>query len=46
MCGVSRDTIRLWEAVGLIPTAARGENRYREWQREDIARVVEKLERR
>jgi DNA-binding transcriptional MerR regulator len=46
MCEVSKDTIRLWEAAGLIPTAERGANRYREWSRDDIARVVEILAKR
>lgn len=39
MCGVSPDTIRHYERVGVIPRAARGANGYRSFPREVIERV-------
>lgn len=38
-CGVSRDTLRHYEKVGVIPTASRGANGYREYDAETIRRV-------
>lgn len=39
MCGVSPDTIRHYERVGVIPRAARGANGYRVFPREVVERV-------
>ena len=37
MCGVSAQTIRLWEDAGNIPSSTRDENGYRYW--DDIEEV-------
>lgn len=39
ICGVSPDTIRHYERVGVLPAAVRGENRYRRFPPESVARV-------
>lgn len=39
MCGVSPDTIRHYERVGVIPHAARGANGYRSFPRAAVERV-------
>src|SRR5688572_1402784 len=39
MCGVSPDTIRHYERVGVIPRAARGANGYRSFPRAIVERV-------
>jgi DNA-binding transcriptional MerR regulator len=38
-CGVSADTVRHYERVGVIPAAARGPNGYRSYPRETVERV-------
>ena len=40
LCGVSPDTIRHYEHLGVIPKAARGSNGYRHFPRETAARVM------
>ena len=40
MCGVSPDTIRHYERVGVLPRAVRGANGYRIFPREAAARVM------
>lgn len=40
LCGVSPDTIRHYERVGVIPAAVRGENGYRRFPRETVDRVL------
>jgi DNA-binding transcriptional MerR regulator len=39
-CGVSPDTVRHYERVGVLPGAVRGSNGYRRFPRESIARVL------
>lgn len=39
MCGVSPDTIRHYERVGVLPGAVRGSNGYRRFPRESVERV-------
>ena len=39
ICGVSPDTIRHYERVGVLPAAVRGANGYRRFPRESIGRV-------
>lgn len=36
ICGVSPQTIRLWETAGKIPKSTRDENGYRYWYEEDL----------
>lgn len=36
LCGVSAQTIRLWEDAGKIPSSIRDENDYRYWYEEDV----------
>src|SRR6185295_14276102 len=38
-CGVSPDTIRHYERLGLLPAAVRGANGYRRFPRESVVRV-------
>ena len=40
-CGVSAQTIRLWEDAGSIPTSTRDENGYRYWDEDSIEKVKE-----
>jgi DNA-binding transcriptional MerR regulator len=40
MCGVSPDTIRHYERLGVLPAAVRGENGYRRFPREAAGRVL------
>lgn len=40
LCGVSPDTIRHYERLGLIPAAMRGSNGYRRFPRETADRVM------
>lgn len=40
LCGVSPDTIRHYERVGVLPGAVRGANGYRLFPRESVARVL------
>jgi DNA-binding transcriptional MerR regulator len=40
LCGVSADTIRHYERVGVLPGAVRGSNGYRRFPRESVARVM------
>ena len=39
ICGVSPDTIRHYERVGVLPAAVRGANGYRRFPRSAVARV-------
>lgn len=39
MCGVSAQTIRLWEDAGSIPASTRDENGYRYWYEEDLEAI-------
>lgn len=41
LCGVSTQTIRLWEDAGKIPVAMRDENDYRYWDEESLATIKE-----
>lgn len=40
LCGVSPDTIRHYERVGVLPAAVRGANGYRLFPRESVDRVM------
>jgi MerR family copper efflux transcriptional regulator len=40
LCGVSPDTIRHYERVGVLPAAVRGANGYRLFPREAVGRVL------
>jgi MerR family copper efflux transcriptional regulator len=40
LCGVSPDTIRHYERLGLLPAAVRGSNGYRRFPRETVGRVA------
>lgn len=39
LCGVSAQTIRLWEDAGSIPASTRDENGYRYWDEDTIKEV-------
>ena len=39
ICGVSAQSIRLWEDAGKIPASTRDENDYRYWLEEDIENI-------
>lgn len=41
ICGVSAQTIRLWEDAGKIPSSTRDENDYRYWYEEDVELIKE-----
>lgn len=41
ICGVSAQTIRLWEDAGKIPASTRDENDYRYWVEEELESIVE-----
>ena len=36
ICGVSAQTIRLWEDAGCIPASTRDENDYRYWNEDEV----------
>ncbi|MFQ5564268.1 MAG: helix-turn-helix domain-containing protein [Parvularculaceae bacterium] len=38
--GLKVETIRYYENAGVIPSPARGDNRYRVYKREDVARLL------
>jgi DNA-binding transcriptional MerR regulator len=38
-CGVSRDTVRFYERVGLLPKPSRSESRHRIYDRKAVARL-------
>lgn len=40
-CGVSTQTIRLWEKAGSIPVAERDENDYSYWNEEELLQIKE-----
>ena len=39
LCGVSAQTIRLWEDAGKIPASTRDENDYRYWAEEEVETI-------
>lgn len=41
LCGVSAQTIRLWEDADKIPASTRDENEYRYWDEEGVAIIKE-----
>lgn len=41
MCGVSAQTIRLWEDAGNIPASTRDENGYRYWDDDALEKIKE-----
>lgn len=41
LCGVSTQTIRLWEDAGKIPSSVRDENDYRYWTEEELDLIKE-----
>lgn len=41
LCGVSTQTIRIWEDAGKIPSSVRDENDYRYWSEEDLDHIKE-----
>lgn len=41
LCGVSTQTIRLWEDAGRIPASIRDENDYRYWDEDTVALIKE-----
>lgn len=41
LCGVSTQTIRLWEDAGKIPSSVRDENDYRYWTEEELDKIKE-----
>jgi predicted site-specific integrase-resolvase len=41
LCGVSAQTIRLWEDANKIPASTRDENDYRYWYEEDVEIIKE-----
>ena len=41
ICGVSAQTIRLWEDAGAIPPSTRDENDYRYWDDEALTQIKE-----
>lgn len=41
MCGVSAQTIRLWEDSGKIPASTRDENDYRYWDEDALEKIQE-----
>ena len=40
LCGVSTQTIRLWEDAGKIPASIRDENDYRYWDEDTLKEVL------
>lgn len=41
ICGVSTQTIRLWEDAGRIPASIRDENDYRYWDEDNVEIIKE-----
>ena len=41
LCGVSTQTIRLWEDAGRIPASIRDENDYRYWDEDNVKIIKE-----
>ena len=41
LCGVSPQTIRLWEDAGKIPASTRDENDYRYWAEDEVELIKE-----
>ena len=41
LCGVSTQTIRLWEDLKVIPSSERDENDYRYWDEDALAKIKE-----
>lgn len=41
LCGVSTQTIRLWEDLKVIPSSERDENDYRYWDEGALAKIKE-----
>lgn len=41
LCGVSTQTIRLWEDAGRIPASIRDENDYRYWDEDTVTLIKE-----
>lgn len=41
ICGVSTQTIRLWEDLKVIPSSVRDENDYRYWDEEALEKIKE-----
>ena len=41
ICGVSAQTIRLWEDAEKIPASTRDENDYRYWVEEEVEQIKE-----
>ena len=41
ICGVSAQTIRLWEDAGKIPVSTRDENDYRYWYEAEVTIIKE-----
>ncbi len=41
LCGVSTQTIRLWEDAGRIPASIRDENDYRYWDEDAVTLIKE-----
>lgn len=41
ICGVSTQTIRLWEDLKAIPSSVRDENGYRYWDEDALTKVKE-----
>lgn len=39
LCGVSTQTIRLWEDAGVIPPSVRDDNGYRYWRDEELESI-------
>lgn len=41
LCGVTTQTIRMWEDAKVIPVATRDENDYRYWYADEVATILE-----
>lgn len=41
LCGVTTQTIRMWEDAGAIPSSTRDENDYRYWYADDVATIID-----
>jgi DNA-binding transcriptional MerR regulator len=44
ICGVSNQSLRLWEDAGVIPQSTRDENNYRYWTEEQVEQIKEYAE--